>query len=128
VDGVVNVLHAEEYHRPDFNEMISTTVRLLDEYGITFEGRSRIFVDGANPSFIRALKEALDEDSNYEQQIAFFKKQYPSVYDLQFLQQNMFVIPVPFAKYHREMLAHCKEMLEYRNGYVGIARWQSFHT
>lgn len=30
----------------------------------------------------------------------------------------MFVIPVPFAKYHKEMLAHCKEMLEYRDGYV----------
>jgi hypothetical protein len=32
----------------------------------------------------------------------------------------MFVIPVPFAKYHKEMLAHCKELLEYRNGYVAI--------
>jgi hypothetical protein len=32
----------------------------------------------------------------------------------------MFVIPVLFAKYHREMLSPCKEMLEYRNGYVAI--------
>lgn len=32
----------------------------------------------------------------------------------------MFVIPVPFAKYHKEMLAHCKKMLEYRNGYIAI--------
>jgi hypothetical protein len=32
----------------------------------------------------------------------------------------MFVIPVPFAKYHREMLAHCKDMLEYRNRYIAI--------
>ena len=39
VDGMVNVLHAEEYHRPDFNSMITTTVKLLDEYDITFEGR-----------------------------------------------------------------------------------------
>lgn len=43
------------------------------------------------------------------------------MYDLQFLQENMFVIPVPFAKYHKEMLAHCKEMLEYRNGHVAIS-------
>jgi hypothetical protein len=28
----------------------------------------------------------------------------------------MFVIPVPF----REMLAHCKELLEYHNGYTAI--------
>jgi hypothetical protein len=120
VDGMINMLHAEEYPRPDFNQMISTTVRLLEEYGITFEGRNRIFVDGANPSFIRALKEAVDENSNYEQQIAFLKKSYPSVYDLQFLQENMFIIPVPFSKYHKEMLTHTKEMLEYRNGYVAI--------
>jgi hypothetical protein len=32
----------------------------------------------------------------------------------------MFVIPVPFSKYHKEMLAHCKEMLEYQNGHVAI--------
>ena len=120
VDGVINVLYAEEYPRPDFNQMISTTVRLLDEYGITFDSRCRVFVDGANPFFIRALKEAVDEDANYEQTIVYLKKAYPSVYDLLFLQENMFVIPVPFSKYHKEMLEHTKELLEYRNGYVAI--------
>lgn len=120
VDGMINVLHAEEYPRPDFNQMIETTVRLLDEYGITFKGRSRIFVDGANPSFIRAVKERLEEDSNYEQLISYLKKQYSSVYDLEFLQQNMFIIPVQFSKYHKEMLAHTKELIEYRNEYVAI--------
>jgi hypothetical protein len=125
VDGMVNVLHAEEYPRPDFNQMINTTVRLLEEYNITFEGKSRIFLDGSNPSFCRALKERLDEDTNYEHLISYLKKQYPSVYDLQFLQENMFVIPIPFSKYHKEMLAHTKEMLEYRNGYIAI---NSKHT
>jgi hypothetical protein len=75
VDGLVNVLHAEEYQRPDFNAMIATTIKLLDEYDIRFDNRCRIFVDGANPSFIRALKDRVDEDTNYEQQIAFYKKQ-----------------------------------------------------
>jgi hypothetical protein len=28
----------------------------------------------------------------------------------------MFVIPVPFSKQHKHMLAHAKEMMEYRNG------------
>ena len=94
VDGLVNVLHAEEYQRPDFNRMIDITIQLLDDYNITFEGRSRIFVDGANPSFIRALKERLDEDTNYEHITSYLKRQYSSVYDLQFLEENMFVIPV----------------------------------
>jgi hypothetical protein len=54
------VLHAEEYPGPDFNEMIKTTVKLLDEYDIRFDNRCRIFVDGANPSFIRTLKDRVD--------------------------------------------------------------------
>ncbi|HET6640079.1 MAG TPA: hypothetical protein VFG77_00560, partial [Nitrososphaeraceae archaeon] len=120
VDGMVNVLHAEEYDRPDFNEMIGITVNLLDEYNITFEGRSRIFCDGANPSFIRALTDRVDEDTNYEQQITYYKHNYPSVYDLEFSQQNMFVIPVAFNKEHKHMLAHCKAMMEYQNGQVAI--------
>ena len=74
-------------------------------------------MDGVNPSFIRALKDTVDdEDTNYEQQISFYKKNYPSVYDLQLLQQNMF----PFSKEHKNMLAHCKELLEYQNGVVAI--------
>ena len=32
----------------------------------------------------------------------------------------MFVIPVPFAKEHKAMLAYCKEVLEYQNGMVAI--------
>jgi hypothetical protein len=100
--------------------MINTTVKLLDEYNITFEGRSRIFVDGANPSIIRSLKERIDEDPDYEKIMAFYKKSYPSVYDLEFLQQKYDGYSCPFAKYHREMLAHTKEMMEYRNGYVAI--------
>jgi hypothetical protein len=32
----------------------------------------------------------------------------------------MFVIPVPFSKNHKEMLAHCKELMEYKNGLVAI--------
>jgi hypothetical protein len=120
VDGMVNVLHAEEYPRPDFNAMIQTTSKLLTQYDIRFDNRCRIFVDAANPSFIRALKDKVDEDTNYEHQISFFRKNYPSIYDLQFLQQNMFVIPVPFSKEHKNMLAHAKEMMEYKNGQVAI--------
>jgi hypothetical protein len=48
------------------------------------------------------------------------KYNYPSIYDLQFLQQQMFVIPVPFSKEHKNMLAHCKELMEYHNGMIAI--------
>jgi hypothetical protein len=32
----------------------------------------------------------------------------------------MFVIPVPFSKEHKAMLAHCKELMEYQSGYMVI--------
>ena len=67
------------------------------------------------------MKERLEEDTNYEHLIAYLKKQYPSVYDLRFLQESMFVIPVAFSKEHKNMLAHCKEMLEYQQGHMAIA-------
>ena len=117
---LVNVVYADEFSRPDFNQMIQTTFRLLKEYNITCDSRCRIFVDGANPSFIRALKDRVDEDSEYEKQLAFYKKSYASIYDLEFLQHNVFVILVPFSKYHKEMLSHCKETLEYQNGRMAI--------
>jgi hypothetical protein len=120
VDGMVNVLHAEEYHRPDFNEMIKTTVRLLDKYNIRFDNSCRIFVDAANPSFISTLKQAVNEDPDYTKQIQYYKHNCPSIYDLQFLHQNMFVIPVPFSKEHKAMLAQVKELMEYQNGMVAI--------
>ena len=96
--GLINVIQAEEYPRPDFTEMIKNTVRMLEEYNIRFDNSCRIFVDTANPSFITTLKQAVNEDLDYVKQIAFYEHNYPSIYDLQFLQQNMFVIPVPFLK------------------------------
>ena len=43
-DGIVNVLHAEEYPRPDFNEMIRTTFRLLNDFNIKFDNTCLMFV------------------------------------------------------------------------------------
>jgi hypothetical protein len=120
VDGMVNVLHAEEYPRPDFNEMIETTIQLLLKYKTTFEGRSRIFVDGANPSFIRALKTRVSEDDDYENMIDHLKHSYGSNFNLQSLIFNMFVVPIAFNKEHRNMLVYAKKLMEYGNGVVAI--------
>ena len=81
---MINVLHAEEYVRPGFDEIVQITLRLLDEYNIKFDNHCRIFVDGANPAFIKVLKECVDEDPQYVKQIDYYKKQYPSVYDMDF--------------------------------------------
>lgn len=48
-DKLIEVLEAEEYYRPDFNQMLSIVWGLLQKYGRTI---GKIYVDGANPSFI----------------------------------------------------------------------------
>jgi hypothetical protein len=117
VDGLVNVVYADEFVKAEFNQMILSTIDLLDKYGKTFEGRSRIFVDGNNPSFIRSLKDRIGEDANYEQTTAYLKQSYGTAnFNLTSLIHNMFVIPVPFSKEHKSMLSHCKQMMEYDNG------------
>jgi hypothetical protein len=45
VDNHIQILHAEEYRRPDYNEMLSTTFRLMSKYDV-----DRVYIDGANPS------------------------------------------------------------------------------
>jgi hypothetical protein len=114
-------LTADEYPRPDFNEMIDTTLELLDKYGIAFDNGCRVFVDGANPAFIRALKEKVDDgEADYDRLIKTIKRNYGPKFNLKSLIQNMFVVPVNFSTEHKEMLAHCKELLEYNRGMVAI--------
>jgi hypothetical protein len=100
--------------------MVKTTVALLDKYSISFEGRSRIFIDGANPSFFRALKDRIGEDSDYERVISHLKTNYGQNFSLQSLIYNMFVVPIAFNREHKSMLSHCKQLMEYDNGTVAI--------
>jgi hypothetical protein len=34
IDNHIQVLHAEEYHRPDYNEMLSTAYSLMSKYDV----------------------------------------------------------------------------------------------
>jgi hypothetical protein len=120
LNSIDSYLAYREYPRPDFNGMIQTTRDLLLKYDITFDNRCRIFVDGANPSFIRALKTRVSEEDNYEHFIAHLKTCYGSDFGLQSLIYNMFVIPIHFSKEHRNMLAYAKKLLEYGSGVVTI--------
>ena len=40
--------------------------------------------------------------------------------DLDWISNNMFVLPFAFARYHKEMLANTKEVMEYHNGRIAI--------
>jgi hypothetical protein len=51
-DKQIQILEAEEYYRPDFNQMLSIVWGLLQKYGMTI---GKIYIDGANTSFIKAF-------------------------------------------------------------------------
>lgn len=73
-DGNIHVLYAEEFERPDFNEMLSKVWSLMTEYELSKKS-SKIYVDGANPSVIKSLKLQLGEDPDYDKVIANYKSQ-----------------------------------------------------
>jgi hypothetical protein len=100
VDGRVQILHAEEYKRPDFNEMLSRVWDLLVKHSV-----QKVLIDGANLAFIKSLKLQWGERPDYENE----KKEY---------YKYMRVEPVSFGKEHKEMLGHCKLLLE--QGYIAI--------
>lgn len=89
---------------------------VMYKYGINFENRCHVFVDGANPEFIRALKDRLGEEIDYDRLITHLKSSYGSKnFGLTSLIENMCVIPINFRNEHRQMLAHAKRILEIGN-------------
>jgi hypothetical protein len=108
VDGRIQILYAEQFERPDFNEMIQKVWELYMKYN--FDGSvDRIYVDGANPSFIRSLKLMLGEREDYEKVIEHYRSTYKLLW--QDPQQYMTVVPVNFAKEHKDMIAHCRNLM-----------------
>jgi hypothetical protein len=111
VDNHIQILHAEEYHRPDYNEMLSTVYGLMSKYQV-----DKVYIDGANPSFIKSLKLQIGEDADYDKVIARYKSE--GLGDS--WAKDMKIIPVNFNKEHKAMLGHCKMILENEGGRIAI--------
>jgi hypothetical protein len=111
IDNHIQILHAEEYQRPDYNEMLSTVYSLMSKYQV-----DKVYIDGANPSFIRSLKLQIGEEADYDKVIARYR--------LEGLGDNwgehMKIVPVNFNKEHKAMLGHCKMILEQDPGKIAI--------
>jgi Terminase RNaseH-like domain len=110
-DGIVQIMYAEEYHRPDYNEMLSLVYGLMSKYNV-----DSVYIDGANPSFIRSLKLHIGEDPDYDKVIARYKSE--GLGDS--WSQYMKIVPVSFNKEHKAMLGHCKMILENEGGRIAI--------
>ena len=109
VDDHIEILYAEEYHRPDYNEMLSLVYGLISKYQI-----DKVYIDGANPSFIKSLKLQIGEDADYDKVIARYRSE-----GLGDGTQDMKIVPVNF-KEHKAMLGHCKMILEDDRGKIAI--------
>jgi hypothetical protein len=121
IDGLINVVYAEEFVRPDFNQMIDTAVSLISKYNMRLTNGCNIYVDGSNPAFIRALKQRVYEDTEYKRQIDIWKSDNGvNRITLDWLRYNMFVLPINFSQEHKQMLTFSKELLEYGTGYMAI--------
>jgi hypothetical protein len=102
VDNHIQILHAEEYHRPDYNEMLSLVYGLISKYQV-----DKVYIDGANPSFIKSLKLQIGEEADYDKVIARYKSE-----GFGDATKDMKIVPVNFNKEHKAMLGHCKMLLE----------------
>jgi hypothetical protein len=86
---------AEEFDRPDYNEMLSKVQELMSKYDV-----DKVYIDSANPSFIRSLKIQIGEAAAYIEEISKYKSQ--GLTEEQAL-RNMKIIPVSFGKEHKAM-------------------------
>jgi hypothetical protein len=111
IDGIVQILDPEEYRRPDYNEMPSTAYSLMSKYDV-----DKVYIDGANPSFIRSLKLQIGEDPDYDKVVARYKSEKMSGN----WSQDMRIVPVNFNSEHKAMLGHCKMLLEHDGGRIAI--------
>jgi hypothetical protein len=102
VDGIVQILYAEEYDRPDYNEMLSVVYELMIKYNV-----DKVYIDGANPSFIKSLKLQIGEEADYDKVIARYRSE-----GLGDGTKDMKIVPVNFNSEHKAMLGRCKMILE----------------
>ena len=113
-DGVLQVLYADEFERPSYEDMIN---KIADLYSM-FTNIKNIFVDAANPELISSLKrEVANERDNWayvQEKMAYCKKNHTDI------NRYMKVVPVPFSTEGKNMLIHTKELLEFETPIVAI--------
>ena len=89
--------------------MVSLCADLIEKYRCV-----HAYVDGANPGFISSLKSSIGEDPKYIEAIARLQKNHTRP------ELNMKVLPVNFAKEHKQLLQNLKMMLS--DGLLAIDR------
>jgi hypothetical protein len=109
----LQVLEAEEYQKPTFENMLGVVSDLLRKYGRSI---NKIYCDASNSAFIRSLKIQLGEDEFYEEIIKDYKAKGWNWET----GETMIVVPVPFSTQHKPMLQNVKMLMEKNGGHIAI--------
>jgi hypothetical protein len=113
-DGILQVLYADEFERPRYEDMINKVANLYDMH----TNIKNIFVDASSPELISSLKrEVMQERDNWtwvQEKMAYCKKHHLDV------NRHMKVVPVPFSTEGKNMIIHTKELLEFEEPIIAI--------
>ena len=109
-------IEAEEFERPDFNEMIDYVWQIKQRHKVD-DNNLTIWVDAANPEIWSSLKRMLNEPHSKQyvfEKLSYYKKNNinPANY--------MKVIPILFSTQGAKMLQHTKSLLDDKDGLVAI--------
>ena len=121
-NGRIEVLFADEFERPRYEDMASKVIdmiRGLNRRNIDQEylDSVKIYVDSANPEFIATLKREVGETTQWD--YIQERQQYCKKHNLD-LARYMTVVPVPFSTAGKDMIMHTKELLEHERPLVAI--------
>lgn len=113
-DGIIQVLYANEFERPRYEDMINK----ISEMYQSFTNIKNIFVDASAPELISSLKrEVAQERDNWnyvQEKMSYCKKHHLDI------NRFMKVVPVPFSTEGKNMLIHTKELLEFEDPIIAI--------
>lgn len=107
IDGYIRVIYAKQFNRPVNEEMLNLAVNLIFHYQLN-RHNNQVYVDAANPGFIRSLKIAIGESQDYEQEIQQWKKE--NAYWKP--EGTMTIIPIPFNIKGEPMLEKLKDFAD----------------
>jgi hypothetical protein len=121
-DGQIQVMYAEEFERPRYEDMASKFMDIIRglnrrTIGPDYTDTVKIYVDAANPEFISTLKREVGETDRWQyiqEKILYCKKNNLD------LARFMTVVPVPFSVNGNDMIMHTKELLEHERPLVAI--------
>src|SRR5689334_15367788 len=91
--------------------MLSLVYGLISKYQI-----DKVYIDGANLSFIKSLKLQIGEDADYDKVITRYRSEGLG----ESWSENMRIVSVNCSKEHKAMLGHCKMILEDEGGRIAI--------